>query len=73
MPQRRGPRWRVRRTCGHIEQQVLILRRNGANRYEIYEILKPKLKHLTPSPSTIYRIIKRHRLNRLKRSYRSSF
>ena len=47
------------------EQQVLQQRRLGVNRYEICQILAPKLKHLTPSPSTVYRITQRYGLNRL--------
>ena len=49
---------------GYIEQQVLQQRRLGVNRYEICQILAPKLKHLTPSPSTVYRITQRYGLNR---------
>ena len=40
-------------------------RRQGVNRYEICQLLAPKLKHLTPSPSTVYRIAQRSGLNRL--------
>ena len=52
-----------RRVYGYIEQQVLQQRRLGVNRYEICQILAPKLKHLTPSPSTVYRITQRYGLN----------
>ena len=65
LPRKRGPRWKSRRTLPYIEQKVLELRRNGINRYEIYAILKPKLKERTPAPSTIYAISRRHNLNRL--------
>ena len=44
---------------------MLQQRRLGVNRYEICQILAPKLKHLTPSPSTVYRITQRYGLNRL--------
>ena len=67
LPQKRGPRWKSRRTLPYIEQKVLELRRNGINRYEIYAILKPKLKERTPAPSTIYAISRRHNLNRLSK------
>ncbi len=40
MPQKRGPRWKSRRTPGFIEQLVLEQRRKSINRYEIYAILK---------------------------------
>ena len=41
--------------------------RRVTNRYEIYAILKPILKHNTPKPSTIYAITRRHGFNRLSR------
>lgn len=63
-PRKRGPKWKSRRPLPFIEQQVLIERRRGNNRYEIYQILKPKLQAYTPSPSGIYTICKRHNLNR---------
>ncbi|MDD5456209.1 MAG: DDE-type integrase/transposase/recombinase [Candidatus Margulisbacteria bacterium] len=65
-PQRRGPKWKTRRPIPFIEQKVIELREKGNNRYEIYSILKPKLKNSTPSPSGIYHIFKRHQINRLK-------
>ena len=65
LPRKRGPRWKSRRTIPDIEEQVLELRREGANRYEIYAILKPELEDCTPAPSTIYAISRRHGLNRL--------
>ena len=64
VPQKRGPKWKSRRVYGYIEQQVLQQRQLGVNRYEICQLLAPKLKHLTLSPSTVYRITKRHGLNR---------
>ena len=70
IPQRRGakPKWSARigrEGAGYVVQQVLKHRENGVNRYEIHKLLKPKLKHLTPSPSTIYRICKHFGMNRL--------
>ena len=66
LPAKRGPKWKSRRTIPFIENKVIELRKKGLNRYEINSILKPKLKKFTPSASGIYKIIKRHRLNRLK-------
>ncbi len=63
--QKRHPKWKSRRVYGYIEQQVLLPRRQGVNRYEICQLLAPKLKHLIPSPSTGYRIPQRYGLNRL--------
>ena len=65
VPQPRGPKWKHRRVYGYIEQQVLQPRQQGVKRYEICQFLAPKLKHLTPSPSTVYRISQRYGLNRL--------
>jgi len=66
LPQKRGPRWKSRRPLPLIEEMVLIERRKGNNRYEICEILRPKLKQHTPSPSGVYNICRRHNLNRLR-------
>ncbi|AZJ36353.1 hypothetical protein [Tenacibaculum singaporense] len=49
-----------------IEQKVLVLRDRGNNKYEISCILKPKLKQLTPTPSGVCNILKRHGVNRLR-------
>jgi transposase InsO family protein len=64
LPQKRGPKWKSRRTAPEIEEEVVTLRKRGLNRYEICHILKPKLRDNTPSPSCVYNIIKRHNLNR---------
>ncbi len=65
LPRKRGPKWKTGKPIKFIEEQVLELRRHGINRYEIHEILKPKLKKFTPSPSGIYNICKRNSLNKL--------
>lgn len=65
VPQPRGPKWKSRRGSESIEPHVLRHRQQGVNRYEICQLLAPKFKRLTPSPSTVYRITKRHGLNRL--------
>ena len=65
MPRKRGPKWKSRRPLRFIEQQVINQRLLGNNRYEIVEILKPKLKGYTPSSSGVYNICKRYGLSRL--------
>lgn len=65
LPQKRGPKWKTRRTPKFIEQKVLELREKGNNRYEIASLLKPRYKKFTPSPSTVYAICKRYGKNRL--------
>ena len=66
LPQKRGPKWKSRRPIPFIEHKVVALRENGLNRYDIVHILKPQLKKNTPSPSGVYNILKRHRVNRLR-------
>jgi transposase InsO family protein len=65
LPQRRGPRWKDRREPTAIEALVLEERRRGQNRYEIHAVLRERLAE-PPSASTIYRILCRHAMNRLK-------
>jgi len=72
LPQKRGPKWKSRRTLPFIEEKVLEQRRKGINRYEIYAILQPVLKGHTPAPSTIYAISRRHNLNRLSKGMQQS-
>ena len=64
-PQKRGPKWKTRRPTAFIENKVIELRKKGNNKYEVVNILKPTLNKFTPSPSGVYNIFKRHRLNRL--------
>jgi len=66
LPRKRGPRWKTRRFIPYIEQKVIEQRYQGLNRYEIYYVLKERLKNNTPSPSGIYQILRRHKLNRLR-------
>ena len=66
LPGKRGPRFKTRRTPKEIEVLVLKERENGCNRFEINSILKPKLKDKTPSPSTIYQILKRYGKNKIR-------
>jgi transposase InsO family protein len=63
LPQKRGPKYKTRRPLPFIENKVIELRINGINKFEINNILKPKLKQFTPSPSGMYNIFKRHNLN----------
>jgi transposase InsO family protein len=63
LPQRRGPKWRERREPEGIEAEIVACRRKGMNRYEIHAALRERRDTL-PSPSTIYRVLKRYQLNR---------
>lgn len=63
LPQKRGPRWKTRRAHPLVERKVLDERYRGNNKYEICDILKPKLGKYTPSPSGVYNILVRHGVN----------
>ena len=64
LPQKRGPKWKTRRTHPVIERKVLNERYKGNNRYEICDILKSKIGKYTPSPSGVYNILVRHGVNK---------
>mgnify|MGYP006278946071 CR=1 FL=1 len=65
LPQKRGPKWKSRRAPADVEAEVEALRKLGMGRYEIVNVLRPRLKDNTPSPSGVYNILKRKGLNRL--------
>jgi transposase InsO family protein len=67
LPRRRGPRWRERREPEGIDAEILALRRKGLNRYEIVAALADRIAD-PPSPSTIYRRLRQHGLNRKSRA-----
>ena len=71
-PRKRGPKFHSRTPLNFIENKVTELRRKGMNRYEIHSVLKPKLKHHTPSPSGNYNIFKRHGLNKMTKQIKRS-
>ena len=63
LPQRRGPKWRARRTPEGIEAEIVACRERGMNRYEIHAALREQ-RDTVPSPATIYRVLRRYQLNR---------
>ena len=63
LPQRRGPKWRERRQPEGIEAEILACRQRGMNRYEIHAALRER-RDKVPSLSTIYRVLRRHQVNR---------
>lgn len=65
LPQKRGPKFKTRRTDIKIENLITELRQKGNNRYEIRNILINSGIKLAPSPTTIYNICRRHNLNKL--------
>lgn len=67
LPGKRGPKYLTRRTPKEIEERVLDEREKGCNKFEIASILRPGLKEKTPSPSGIYKILKRYGKNKLVR------
>lgn len=68
LPQKRGPKYQVRRTDLKIENMITELRKKGNNRYEIRNILINSGIKLAPSPTTIYNICRKHNLNKLGKS-----
>ena len=64
VPQKRGPKYKTRRTDLLIEEKVKKYRELGNNRYDIVQMLK--LDDIDISPSTVYNICKRYGLNRLR-------
>jgi len=63
LPRRRGPKWRERREPQGIEVEIIAHRKRGMNRYEIHAVLREQ-RDTVPSPVTIYRVLRRHQLNR---------
>ena len=66
VPQKRGPKYKTRRTDLTIEEKVVNLRNLGNNRYDIVQMLKSDGIGL--SPSTVYNIFKQYGLNRLNKA-----
>jgi len=64
-PQKRGPKWKTRRTPADVEALVLAEREKGCNRHEIHSILPGQIGAAAPAASTIYAILKRYGKNRL--------
>jgi transposase InsO family protein len=65
LPQKRGPRWKTRRTPAAMEALIVEERKAGQNRFAICAALREK-EHEPPSPSTVYQVLRRHGLNRLQ-------
>ena len=72
LPRRRGPKWRERREPKGIEAEIVACRKLGMNRYEIHAVLREKRDKI-PSPITIYRVLKRHQLNRRTPAMREAY
>lgn len=65
LPQKRGRKFGSIQTMPMIRQKIQELRKQGFGRYEIYDLVLPQYGRFTPSPSTIYRILKAYGLSRL--------
>lgn len=72
LPQKRGPKFKTRRTDLKIEERIIQIRRQGLNRYETRDILRNE-SVVAPSPSTIYNICRRHGLNKLNRPSKQEY
>lgn len=67
IPQKRGPRYKTRRTDVTVEERVKELRSKGLNKYEIRSVLLKEGSIVVPCATTIYNICKRHKLNKLSK------
>lgn len=65
LPGKRGPK-NPHKYYPAIINAVIKARQTGFSRFQIHSQLKPILKTLTPSPSSIYNICKANELNRLR-------
>jgi transposase InsO family protein len=65
VPQKRGPKFRTRRTDISVENRVIELRRHFHNRQTIVNILRSE--GIQISSATVQNILKRHKLNKLSR------
>ena len=63
LPQKRGVKYKTRRTLYHIEQKVIELRQKGLNRFEIHNYLPIMVDEIRPCPTTVYNICKRYGMN----------
>ena len=70
VPQKRGPKYQIRRIDLNIENMIVELRNQGNNRFEIKEVLKQKDVIFAPCLTTIYNVCKKHGLNRLNKTQR---
>lgn len=68
IPQKRGPKYKIKRTDINIENRIIELRKKGNNRFDIRNILYDEFKTLAPCYTTIYNICKKHGLNKLKQT-----
>jgi transposase InsO family protein len=66
IPQKRGPKFKTRRTDLSIEEKIVNLRNLGNNRYEIVKMLKTE--NIVLSPSTVYNIFRRKSINKLNKA-----
>lgn len=63
LPRKRGRKFGTIQTMPLIQQKIQELRSQGFGRYEIYDLMLPQYGRITPSPSTIYRILKLYGIN----------
>ena len=65
LPGKRGPKYKTRRPSEEIEKLVLKERDKGCNKFEISSLLQCQLQDKAPSPSGVYKILKRYGKNKL--------
>lgn len=65
LPQKRGRKFGALKTVPFIREKIIELRNQGFGRYEIFDFILPKYGKYTPSPTTIYNILKAKGLSKL--------
>lgn len=65
LPRKRGTKHPWNQISANIEKDIVSYRKQGYDRYEIVNLLRPKYQVKTPSPATIYRVTRRHGLSKL--------
>lgn len=66
LPRRRGPRFKLSCREAGVEERIIELREQGHNRYAISNTLKSSSQGKGISPSSVYNILRKKGLNRLK-------
>lgn len=68
LPLKRGRKFGTIQTMPMIQHKIQELRNQGFGRYEIYDLMLPQYGRFTPSPSTIYRILKTYGINNVSKA-----
>lgn len=65
LPRKRGRRFGDIKLLPEVQKQILELRNQGHNRYDVHTLLQLRFKDNLPSLSTIYNVFVRHNVNKI--------